>query len=101
MELRPGLDVADELIADFATRNGISRLALYGSVLREDFDNDSDIDVLVEFLPGKSPGLIKLAEMEFELERLVGREVELRTYHDLSRLFRDRVAAEARLLYAA
>lgn len=99
MEL-PGLDVADESIAAFAARHGISRLALFGSVLRRDFGADSDIDVLVEFLPGRSPGLIKLAEMELELEQLVGREVELRTYHDLSRLFRDRVAVESRLLYA-
>jgi hypothetical protein len=101
MEVRPGLAVADEAIAAFAQRHGIGRVALYGSVLREDFTAHSDIDVLVEFLPGCTPGLLTVAEMELELEALLGRVVEIRTYHDLSRHFRDRVLAESLALYAA
>jgi hypothetical protein len=101
MELRPGLTAADDAVAAFAHRHGVGRLALYGSVLREDFGADSDIDVLVEFLPGRTPGLLGMAEMELELEALLGREVELRTYHDLSRHFRDRALAESVALYAA
>jgi hypothetical protein len=88
-------------IAAFAQRHGIRRRALFGSVLREDFTADSDIDVLVEFLPGRTPGLLTVAEMELELEVMFGREVEIRTYRDLSRHFRDRVLAESVALYAA
>lgn len=101
MEVRPGLSVAEDAVAAFARRHGIGRLALYGSVLREDFTAGSDIDVLVEFLPDRTPGLLGVAEMELELEVLLGREVEMRTYHDLSRHFRDRVLAESVALYAA
>jgi uncharacterized protein len=88
-------------VADFAMRHGVRRLALFGSALRDDFHDDSDVDLLIEFEPGRTPGLIRLAEMELELESLIGREVELRTYEDLSRYFRDEVAAHARTLYAA
>ena len=101
MEVRSGLTVADDAIAAFADRYGVRRLALYGSVLRDDFRPDSDIDVLVDFRPGRIPGLLTVAEMELELEVLLGREVEIRTYHDLSRHFRDRVLAESLALYAA
>ncbi|MGH3769611.1 MAG: nucleotidyltransferase family protein [Pseudonocardiaceae bacterium] len=89
------------MIADFATRHGIRRLELYGSVLRDDFSPASDVDILVEFHAGRIPGLIHLAQMELELEATLGRPVELRTYEDLSRYFRDKVAATARPLYAA
>jgi predicted nucleotidyltransferase len=101
MELRPGLSIEDTILEDFAARHGISRLALYGSALRDDFGPASDIDILVEFHPGRTPGLLYLAQMELELEGVVGRQVELRTYEDLGRFFRDTVAATARPLYAA
>jgi len=55
----------------------------------------------VAFRPGKTPGLLRLAQMELELDAALGRQVELRTYEDLSRFFRDEVAAIARPLYAA
>jgi predicted nucleotidyltransferase len=64
-------------------------------VLREDFNAGADIDVQVEFLPGRTPGLLRLAEMNLEIEDLFGRKVEIRTYHDLSREFRDRVLFES------
>ncbi len=75
--------------------------SLYGSVLRDDFGPVSDVDILVAFKPGKTPGLLRLAQMELELEAALDRQVELRTYEDLSRFFRDEVAAIARPLYAA
>jgi predicted nucleotidyltransferase len=100
MRIRPDLSVDDEALAAFCRRHGIQRLALFGSVLRDDFTDDSDIDVLVEFAPDRIPGLLHLAELEFELAALIGgHEVELRTYEDLSRLFRDRVQAAAVPLY--
>lgn len=101
MELRPGLCVDDLLLADFATRHGVKRLALYGSALGERFNAASDVDILIEFHPGRTPGLIYLAQMELELEDALGRRVELRTYEDLSPHFRDSVATTARPLYAA
>jgi uncharacterized protein len=101
VEVRPGLTIEDSVLGSFARRWGIRRLALYGSVLREDFGPSSDIDMLIEFLPGRTPGLLQLARMELELEAVLGRQVELRTYEDLSPLFRDDVAATARPVYAA
>ncbi|MCE0764940.1 nucleotidyltransferase family protein [Pseudonocardia kujensis] len=101
MQLRPGLTIADSVLRDFAARHGICRLALFGSALRSDFGPDSDVDLLVEFLPGRTPGLLHLAQMELELEGHLGHPVELRTYEDLSRYFRDQVTADARPLYAA
>jgi uncharacterized protein len=101
MELRPGLSIDDTVLDEFAIRHGIHRMALYGSVLGPRFSPSSDVDILVEFERGRVPGLLKIAEMELELEAALGREVELRTYEDLSRIFRDRVVAESRQLYAA
>ena len=95
------LDAAGAFLRDFATRHGIRRLALFGSVLRGDETPGSDIDLLVEFEEGRTPGLLTMAKMELELGAVLGREVELRTYEDLSRYFRDDVRAQARVLYAA
>lgn len=91
----------DEAVAAFVARHGIRRLALFGSVLRDDFGPDSDIDVLVEFAPGHTPGLLGLSAMEIEFEGIVGRRVDMRTYEDLSRYFRNQVRDSARVLYAA
>lgn len=89
-------------LAAFCRRHHIRRLALFGSVLRGDFRPESDIDVLVEFAPGKTPGFLKLADMEAELSTLFGsRKVDLRTPQDLSRYFRDQVVKEAEVQYAA
>ncbi|MGQ0843166.1 MAG: nucleotidyltransferase family protein [Sporichthyaceae bacterium] len=101
MELRPGVAVDEAALSAFAAEHGVTRLLLFGSVLREDFRADSDVDILIEFLPGRVPGLLRLAEMELELEGLLGRTVELRTRNDLSRHIRDRVMGEARPIYAA
>ncbi|MDQ2791234.1 MAG: nucleotidyltransferase family protein [Actinomycetota bacterium] len=101
MELRPGLQVADSALEAFARTYGIARLALFGSVLRGDFNENSDVDILVEFEAGRTPGLFALARMERELAAAIGRTVDLRTYHDLSRYFRDDVVASARVVYAA
>lgn len=101
MELRPGLALDDDFVTEFVAAHGILRLALYGSALRADFHAASDIDLLVEFEPGRTPGLLHLAQMELELEDALGRQVELRTPEDLSPYFRDAVTTTARPLYAA
>ena len=97
----PGKVAADrDKIAAFCRENHIRRLALFGSALREDFGQDSDVDVLVEFEPENVPGLIRLAGLERELsEAFGGRKVDLRTPEDLSRYFRDAVVAEAEVQY--
>jgi hypothetical protein len=89
-----------ERVAQFCQRHHIRKLALFGSVLRDDFRPDSDVDVLVEFEPGVSVGLIRLAGMERELSEILGRKVDLRTPADLSRYFREEVVRTAEVQYA-
>jgi len=85
-----------EQIADFCRRRHIRRLAVFGSALHTDFNESSDIDILVEFEPEHSPGLFGMARMERELSALLGgRKVDLRTPEDLSRYFRQEVMNEA------
>lgn len=89
-------------IAAFCRQHRIRRLAFFGSVLREDFHPESDIDVLVEFEDGHAPGLLRLSAMERELAALFGgRKVDMRTPRDLSRYFRQEVIASAEVQYAA
>lgn len=102
MKVRPDIDVDAKALAAFCRRHNIRRLALFGSALRDDFGPQSDIDLLVEFDAGTTPGLFTIAGMEEELSALFGgRDIDLRTYHDLSGYFRDEVRASALPLYAA
>jgi len=94
------LEMPHKRIADFCRRHHIRKLSLFGSILRQDFRSDSDIDVLVEFESGHVPGLIRLAGMENELGQILGRKVDLRTPEDLSRYFRQDVLASAEVQYA-
>jgi len=92
--------VDKEKIHNFCERYYISRLAVYGSVLWDDFGADSDIDVLADFMPGHVPGFFRLFEMQEELSIIFGgRKVGLRTPEDLSRYFRDKVVASAEVQY--
>lgn len=92
------IQIPIEQIMEFCRRNSIRKLSLFGSVLRDDFRPESDVDVLVEFESGKTPGLSFFA-MQDELSELLGRKVELNTPQCLSRYFRDKVLAEAEVLY--
>jgi len=95
------LDIPKDRIAEFCRRHHIRKLSLFGSVLRTDFGPDSDVDVLVEFEEGSTPGLIRLAGMELELSEILGgRKVDMNTPRCLSRYFRDRVTEEAEVQYA-
>jgi len=90
-----------ERIVEFCQKHRVRRLALFGSVLREDFGPDSDVDVLVEFEPDATPGLFGLARMERELSVIFnGRKVDMRTPQDLSRYFRRTVEEAAEVQYA-
>ena len=89
-----GINIPKAEIAEFCRRNHIRRLALFGSVLREDFGPDSDVDVLVEFESGTRVGL-RFFDMERELSEILGRKVDLNTPGFLSKYFREEVLAEA------
>lgn len=92
--------VPRDKIAGFCRRNHIRRLAFFGSVLRQDFGPESDVDVLVEFEPGHIPGLAFFG-MQEELSQLLGRKVDLNTLQFLSKHFREAVKKEAEDLYVA
>lgn len=96
-----GINLEPNRLAEFCRRHGIRKLSLFGSILRDDFGPESDVDVLVEFDPAATPTLFSLAAMELELTRLLGRKADLRTPEDLSRYFRDQVVREAQVQYAA
>ena len=97
----PRIEVPREALAQFCRRHQIRRLAFFGSVLREDFGPQSDVDVLVEFHADARVGLIALSAMEIELGALLDRRVDLRAPGDLSRHFRDEVVRTAETQYAA
>jgi hypothetical protein len=96
------LPLDHETLAGLCRRHHIRRLSLFGSMLRDEDRPDSDVDLLVEFEPGKAPGLLGLAGIEAELSALLGeRRVDLRTAQDLSRYFRSEVIRTAEVQYAA
>jgi len=97
--MNKNLIIPKEKIAAFCRKWKIAEFSLFGSVLREDFGPDSDVDVLVEFEADHVPGFFALAHMERELSVLFERKADLRTPEDLSRLFRDEVIRRAEVQY--
>lgn len=95
---RAKVEIPYSKLVEFCRHHHIRKLALFGSVLEDSFRPDSDIDVLVEFEPGHTPGLAFFA-IEEELSNLLGRKVDLNTTKFLSRYFRDEAAAKAEVLY--
>jgi predicted nucleotidyltransferase len=96
------IDVPVEIIEQFCRKNRIRKLSLFGSVLRNDFRPESDIDVLVEFEQNGVPGLLGISRMERELSQILGgRKIDLRTPEDLSKYFRQQVLSTAEVQYAA
>ena len=96
----PKISVPKQKIEEFCQKHHIKRLAFFGSVLRTDFRPDSDVDVLVEFEPGHTPGLAFFA-MQEELSQILGRRVDLNTPKFISSYFRDEVQRESEALYVA
>jgi predicted nucleotidyltransferase len=93
------INLTKEQIGKFCERNYIRKFAFFGSVLRDDFRPDSDIDILVELDPEAPIGFMEMAGMEIELSEMIRRKVDLRTPKELSRYFRDRVIKEAEVQY--
>ena len=99
MSRRAHINISQEAIERFCKRNHIQKLSLFGSVLRSDFSQESDIDVLVEFEPGHPIGYIRLAGIEQELSEILGNKADLRTPQELSRYFRQEVLDSSEMLY--
>jgi predicted nucleotidyltransferase len=98
----PGFDIPDDRVATFCRRWQIVELSLFGSVLREDFDTESDVDVLVQFEPGVDWSLLDLMTMQSELSTLVGRHVDLVEQAGLRNPFRRAAIIQSKqVVYAA
>jgi predicted nucleotidyltransferase len=96
------IELPEDKITSFCRKHHIRKLSLFGSVLRDDFTADSDVDVLVEFEPGHASSFFHLFDMEDELSVIFGgRKVDIRTPEDLSRYFRQQVMNTAVVQYAA
>jgi hypothetical protein len=97
--MNPGISIPQNKIEEFCRKNRIRKLSFFGSVLRDDFGPDSDVDILVEFESGAAVGLIALSGMEIELGEIIGRKIDLNTGGFLSPYFRDQVYAAAEAAY--
>lgn len=100
--MKINITINNKELEKFCERNHIAKLSFFGSVLRDDFNEKSDVDVLVEFEKGHVPGFFRLAEMEDELSAILeGRRADIRTSEDLSRYFRKDVIENALVQYDA
>jgi predicted nucleotidyltransferase len=101
MTIAVGIELPEAEIIEICRRHAVSELSLFGSAARGEMRPDSDIDFLVDFLPGARPGLLGVSAMTRELSVLLGRRVDLAIKRALKPLIRPGVLAEARLIYAA
>jgi uncharacterized protein len=97
--LREHIHLPLHQLAEFCKQHHIQKLSIFGSALREDFQRESDVDVLVEFEPGTRVSLFDLGGMQVDLSEIIGREVDLKTPQDLSRYFRQEVLDTAEVIY--
>jgi hypothetical protein len=95
------VNIPTDRIREFCQKHRIRRLALFGSILRDDFRPESDVDVLVEFEPGARVGLIRLAGIENELSGLFGRRVDLNTPGCFRPELRAKILSEAEVQFAS
>ena len=92
------IDIPQERIRNFCREHHIRQLSLFGSVLRNDFSAESDVDMLVEFEPGHTPGLAFFS-LQRDLSELIGRQVDLNTANDLDPSFRRKVLGIGKVIY--
>ena len=95
------IEIPYDRVAEFCERNHIRKMSLFGSVIRDDFTPESDVDVLVEFAPGKTPGFAFVTTLPDELSEIMGRHVDLNTPQCLSKYFRQDVLDRAETVYVA
>jgi len=98
--MRAELAVDEQALADFCRANQIVKLSFFGSVLRDDFRPDSDVDILIEFHPDARVSLLDMSRMQRQLSALLGRNVDLLTPGDLSPYIKDEVLSAAQVQYA-
>jgi len=91
--------IENKLLEEFCEANGIKKLSLFGSYLKNTYNEESDVDLLVEFEDETEYGLLDVARIERELSEMIGKKVDLRTSEELSRFFRDTVVKEAVVKY--
>jgi predicted nucleotidyltransferase len=96
--MNKNLVIAKNEIAQFCRKHHIRQLSVFGSALKDDFSNDSDVDILVEFQEDHVPGFA-FFDMELELSQIIGRKVDLNTPNFLSRYFRDSIIKTAEVQY--
>ncbi len=102
VQLKPlPIEIPLDEIATFCRRHHIRQLALFGSVLREDFSPDSDVDILVEFEPDAQVGFMALSGMQFELSEIFQRAVDLVPRQGLKPKIKDIILSSAQVIYAA
>jgi len=100
--IRPELEIPQEEIDALCLRRNIVWLAVFGSVLRDDFSPTSDIDLIVEFAPDSTPSIFGMLDLEREFSELLeGRKIDLGTKRSLNKWIRERVLNEARVIYDA
>lgn len=93
------LELPREQIAEFCRRNAIRKLALFGSVLRDDFRPESDIDVLIDFVPESKVNFFQFVEIQDNLQRILNREIDLHTAGSLGPTIRSDILASAEVIY--
>ena len=97
--MSPRLPIRRDEIAAFCRKHGIPKFSLFGSVLRDDFGPDSDVDLLAEFKPGVRFSLFDLMAMQDELSAIVGRKAEIFEFHALRPWMQEEVAGSMELFY--
>ncbi|MCB1119223.1 MAG: nucleotidyltransferase domain-containing protein [Chlamydiia bacterium] len=98
---RPKIDIPKKDIEEFCKKNHIDALALFGSVLSDQFNSESDIDFLVQFERDHKPSLFGIVRMEEELKVLFQRDIDLKTPFEISKFFREEVIKEAYPIYGS
>lgn len=101
MAARLRIAIDQKKLGELCRKYGVARLSLFGSVVRDDFGPQSDVDVLVEFAPSTRVGLLDLARFQLELSELLGHDVHISTPRSLSRYFRREVVESAVPVYVA
>ena len=103
--MNPDVSVPMDRLAEYCRDNGIARLDLFGSALRADFGPESDIDLLVEFQPGRTPGLFDFVRIEQEFSEIFGRKVDLLSRSGIERsrnyIRRAEILGSAETIHAA
>ncbi len=100
MLVQSRIEVDEDQLAAICRKFHVQELALFGSVLRDDFSDDSDIDILVEYEPWARIGLFHHFKLEEALAQILGRDVDLVSKGGLRSILKDEVLSTAEVIYA-